>query len=50
MDVNDIDLFEINEAIASQTVYCARELGMDMDKANIYGGAIAMGHFLGCIA
>lgn len=48
MDLNDIDLFEINEAFASQAVYCIRELGIDMNKVNIHGGAIAMGHPLGC--
>jgi acetyl-CoA acyltransferase len=48
MDLNDIDLFEINEAFASQAVYCTRELGIDMNKVNIHGGAIAMGHPLGC--
>ncbi len=48
MDINDIDLFEINEAFASQAVYCIKELGIDMDKVNIHGGAIALGHPLGC--
>ncbi len=46
--LEDIDLFEINEAFASQAVYCARELGLDMDKVNVNGGAIALGHPLGC--
>jgi len=44
MDIKDIDLVELNEAFASQSVYCARELGLDLDKTNIYGGAIALGH------
>jgi acetyl-CoA acyltransferase len=48
MDLDDIGLFEINEAFASQAVYCIRELGIDMDKVNIHGGAIALGHPLGC--
>ena len=48
MDLEDIGLFEINEAFASQAVYCIRELGIDMDKVNIHGGAIALGHPLGC--
>ena len=48
MDIKDIDLFEINEAFASQALYSARELGVDMDKVNIHGGAIALGHPLGC--
>jgi len=41
-------LFEINEAFASQAVYCINELGIDMEKVNIHGGAIALGHPLGC--
>jgi acetyl-CoA acyltransferase len=48
MDIGDIGLFEINEAFASQAVYCIRELGIDMDRVNIHGGAIALGHPLGC--
>lgn len=48
MDIKDIGLFEINEAFASQAVYCIKELGIDMDKVNIHGGAIALGHPLGC--
>jgi len=48
MDIDDIGLFEINEAFASQAVYCIRELGIDMDRVNIHGGAIALGHPLGC--
>jgi acetyl-CoA acyltransferase len=48
MGINDIDLFEINEAFASQAIYCVRELGIDMAKVNIHGGAIALGHPLGC--
>lgn len=46
--LEDIGLFEINEAFASQAVYCIRELGIDMDRVNIHGGAIALGHPLGC--
>jgi acetyl-CoA acyltransferase len=46
--LEDIGLFEINEAFASQAVYCIRELGIDMEKVNIHGGAIALGHPLGC--
>ncbi len=45
--IDDIDLFEINEAFASQAVYCQRELGIDDDKLNVNGGAIALGHPLG---
>mgnify|MGYP001823622526 CR=1 FL=1 len=48
MDLKDIDLFEINEAFASQAIYCIDELGIDRQKVNIHGGAIALGHPLGC--
>lgn len=48
MSISDIDLFEINEAFASQAIYSVRELGIDMAKVNIHGGAIALGHPLGC--
>ena len=48
LKVSDIDLFEINEAFAAQAVYCVRELGIDPAKVNVNGGAIALGHPLGC--
>ncbi|HSD89029.1 MAG TPA: thiolase family protein [Kofleriaceae bacterium] len=48
LKVSDIDLFEMNEAFASQAVYCARELGLPEDRLNVNGGAIALGHPLGC--
>jgi acetyl-CoA acetyltransferase family protein len=48
LTIDDIDLIEINEAFASQAVYCMRELEMDIDKCNVNGGAIALGHPLGC--
>ena len=48
MKIDDIGLFEINEAFASQAIYCVRELGIDAEKVNINGGAIALGHPLGC--
>ena len=48
MDIADIGLFEINEAFASQALYSIRELGIDPAKVNIHGGAIALGHPLGC--
>ena len=48
LSLADIDLIEMNEAFASQSVYCARELGIDMQKLNVNGGAIALGHPLGC--
>ncbi len=44
----DIGLFEINEAFASQALYSIREIGIDMEKVNVNGGAIALGHPLGC--
>jgi acetyl-CoA acyltransferase len=43
-----VDLFEINEAFASQAIYCTRELGVPDEKLNVNGGAIALGHPLGC--
>ena len=46
--IADIDLFEINEAFAVQALACARELGIPLDKLNVNGGAIALGHPLGC--
>jgi acetyl-CoA acyltransferase len=48
MDLNNVDLFEINEAFASQALYSVNELGIDPAKVNIHGGAIALGHPLGC--
>jgi acetyl-CoA acyltransferase len=44
----DIDLFEINEAFASQCLYVARQLELDINRLNVNGGAIALGHPLGC--
>jgi acetyl-CoA acyltransferase len=46
--MNDMDLIELNEAFGSQAVYCVRELGINMDITNVNGGAIALGHPLGC--
>ncbi|XP_072364175.1 3-ketoacyl-CoA thiolase, peroxisomal [Scyliorhinus torazame] len=48
LTVNDIDVFEINEAFASQALYCVEKLGLPMGKVNPNGGAIALGHPLGC--
>jgi acetyl-CoA acyltransferase len=48
LKLEDIDLFEMNEAFASQALYCKRELGIPDDKLNVNGGAIALGHPLGC--
>jgi acetyl-CoA acyltransferase len=45
--LDDIDLVELNEAFASQTLAVIRELGMDMEKVNVNGGAIALGHPMG---
>ncbi len=46
--IEDIDLVELNEAFASQALYCIRELGLDEKNVNVNGGAIALGHPLGC--
>uniref|UniRef100_A0A672P8J4 3-ketoacyl-CoA thiolase B, peroxisomal-like n=1 Tax=Sinocyclocheilus grahami TaxID=75366 RepID=A0A672P8J4_SINGR len=48
LTVDDIDVFEINEAFASQAVYSVEKLGIPMEKVNPNGGAIALGHPLGC--
>ncbi|MBI5524812.1 MAG: thiolase family protein [Deltaproteobacteria bacterium] len=48
LKAGDIDLYEINEAFASQAYYCCTELGLPMDRVNVNGGAIALGHPLGC--
>ena len=45
--LDEIDLFELNEAFASQSVAVVRELGLDEEKVNVNGGAIALGHPLG---
>jgi acetyl-CoA acyltransferase 1 len=47
LTVADVGLWEINEAFASQALYCVRQLGIDLDKVNPKGGAIALGHPLG---
>jgi len=47
LTLDEIDLIEINEAFASQSVYCVNELGLDPEKTNVNGGAIATGHPLG---
>ncbi|KAF3773823.1 3-ketoacyl-CoA thiolase 2 [Nymphaea thermarum] len=47
LEISDIDLFEINEAFASQYVYCCKKLDLDPEKVNVNGGAIALGHPLG---
>ena len=48
LSINDMDLVELNEAFASQSLQCARELEIDQEKLNVNGGAIALGHPLGC--
>lgn len=48
LSLGDIDLFELNEAFASQAIACCNELNIDMDKVNVNGGAISLGHPLGC--
>ncbi|KAM7257623.1 hypothetical protein ACFE04_013364 [Oxalis oulophora] len=47
LELDDIDLFEINEAFASQYLYCRNKLGLDPEKINVNGGAMAIGHPLG---
>jgi 3-oxoadipyl-CoA thiolase len=47
LSVADLDLAELNEAFASQSIVCIRELGLDPDRVNVNGGAIALGHPLG---
>ena len=46
--IDDLDLIELNEAFAAQSIACIRELGLDHAKVNVNGGAIALGHPLGC--
>ncbi|MBA2251051.1 MAG: acetyl-CoA C-acyltransferase, partial [Chitinophagaceae bacterium] len=46
--VNDLDLIELNEAFASQSIACIHDLGLDLQKVNVNGGSIALGHPLGC--
>ncbi len=48
LSINDIGLMELNEAFASQSIACMRELGVNPDVVNVNGGAIALGHPLGC--
>ena len=48
LTVNDIDLIELNEAFASQAIACIHDLGLDLQKINVNGGSIALGHPLGC--
>ncbi|MEN0062101.1 MAG: thiolase family protein [Myxococcota bacterium] len=48
LQINDIDCWELNEAFAAQSLGVIRKLGLDQDKVNLHGGAIAIGHPLGC--
>ena len=48
LTIADLDLIELNEAFASQSIACIHDLGLDMEKVNVNGGAIALGHPLGC--
>jgi acetyl-CoA C-acetyltransferase/3-oxo-5,6-didehydrosuberyl-CoA/3-oxoadipyl-CoA thiolase len=46
--IDDVGVIELNEAFAAQSIACIRELDLDLDRVNLLGGAIAMGHPLGC--
>jgi acetyl-CoA C-acetyltransferase len=48
LDAGELDLIELNEAFASQSIACIHDLGLDLEKVNVNGGAIALGHPLGC--
>ncbi len=48
LELSDVDLFEINEAFSVVALAVARELGADLDKVNVRGGAVALGHPIGC--
>ena len=48
LSVSDLDLIELNEAFASQSIACIHELGLDLEKVNVNGGSISIGHPLGC--
>ena len=48
MNIDEIDLFELNEAFAAQSLACVRELNLDPAKVNVNGGSIALGHPIGC--
>jgi acetyl-CoA acyltransferase len=48
MSLDQIELIELNEAFAAQAIYCMQELGIDAEITNVNGGAIALGHPLGC--
>ena len=47
LKVSDIGLWELNEAFACQVIYCQKQLGIDLDKMNVNGGAVSIGHPFG---
>src|SRR6185436_4291549 len=48
INLSDVDLIELNEAFAAQVIACDRELQFDQERLNVNGGAIALGHPIGC--
>jgi acetyl-CoA acetyltransferase len=48
LQIKDIDVVELNEAFASQAIACIRELGFDIERTNIHGSGISLGHPIGC--
>ncbi len=48
LTLDQIDVIELNEAFASQSIACVRELGVDMEKCNMFGGGVSLGHPIGC--
>jgi acetyl-CoA C-acetyltransferase len=48
LTMKDMDIIELNEAFACQAIACVRELGVDMDKCNLNGSGISIGHPIGC--
>ena len=48
LTIKDIDVFELNEAFAAQAIGCMKELGIGLDKTNLHGGGISLGHPIGC--
>jgi acetyl-CoA C-acetyltransferase len=48
ISLDDLNLIELNEAFAASTIACMRELGLSLDKTNIYGSGISLGHPIGC--
>ena len=47
LGVNDVDLFEVNEAFSCVTLACSRLAGLDLERVNVHGGAVALGHPIG---